>query len=90
MSIETTKMSSRGQIVVPQEVREEVKAEEGTMFAIFGKGDTIILKKIEIPTKEQLINEFKNIAKEGKERAKKLGIKEKDIPNLVHKERLAK
>ncbi len=39
-------MSSKGQIVVPKELREEMKIDEGTNFAIFGKDDTLILKKI--------------------------------------------
>jgi len=33
------------------------------------------------------ISELKEIAKEGAKRAEKLGIKEKDVPDLVHKSR---
>lgn len=90
MTIETTKMSSKGQIVIPQDIREEIKAKEGTIFAILGSNDTIILKKIETPSKETLIKELTNIAKEGRKRAEKLGIKESDIPDMVHKIRKEK
>ena len=75
MTIETTKMSSKGQIVIPQDIREEINAKEGTIFAILGSNDTIILKKIETPSKETLIKELTNIAREGRKRAEKLGIK---------------
>ena len=87
MSVETIRMSSKGQVVIPQEVRNEVNAKEGTVFAVIGSKDTIVLKKIITPNKEELINELKNIANEGAKRAKKLGIKQSDVPDLVHKAR---
>ena len=90
MTIETTKMSSKGQIVIPQDIREEIKAKEGTIFAILGSNDTIILKKIETPSKEDLIRDLKEIAKEGRRRLESKGIKESDIPDLIHKFRKEK
>ena len=79
MEVETTKMSSKGQIVIPQEIREELNAEEGTVFAVMSSNNTIILKKIEKPSKEALIEDLKNIAKEGNRRLESKGVKEKDI-----------
>ena len=90
MEVETTKMSSKGQIVIPQDVREELNAKEGTVFAVVSRKDTIILKKIETPTKEDLIKDLQNIAKEGRRRAEKLGIKETDIPEIINKIRKEK
>jgi len=87
MEVEITKMSSRGQIVVPQDLRKELKVKEGTLFAIFGSRDTLVLKKIEAPSKEKLIADLEKIAREGRKRAEKLGLKEKDIPKLIHKAR---
>ena len=84
MVIETTKMSSKGQIVIPQDIREELHATEGTIFSIMGNKDMVILKKIEMPSKEELIKGIEEIAVEGRRRAKKLGIKESDVPELVH------
>jgi AbrB family looped-hinge helix DNA binding protein len=43
MLIDTTKMSSRGQIVIPLEMRREIK--EGDKLIIIQKDDEIILKK---------------------------------------------
>lgn len=87
MGIETTKMSSKGQIVIPQDIREEIKAKEGTIFAILSSNDTIILKKIETPSKEDLIKDLKEIAKEGRRRLESKSIKERDIIDIVHKSR---
>ncbi len=43
MKIDTTKMSSRGQIVIPIEMRRDIK--EGDKLIIIRKDDEIILKK---------------------------------------------
>ncbi len=90
MEVETTKMSSRGQIVIPQDIRDELNAKEGTVFAVIGSKETIILKKLETPSKEGLIKELESIAKEGRKRADKLGIKESDVPKMVEKIRTEK
>ncbi len=81
------KMSSKGQIVIPKDIRAEICATEGTIFAVVSGRDSIVLKKVVMPSKDELICELKEIAKEGTKRTQKLGIKEKDIPDLVHKAR---
>ena len=43
MQIDTTKMSSRGQVVIPLEMREDIH--EGDKLIIIRKGNEIILKK---------------------------------------------
>ena len=90
MDVEMIRMSSKGQIVIPQSIREEVHASEGTIFAVVSGNDSIVLKKIAMPSKEELISELKEIAKEGSKRAEKLGIKEKDVSDLIHKLRESK
>jgi len=90
MAVEMIKMSSKGQIVIPQEIRAEINASEGTIFAVISGKDSIVLKKVAIPSKEDLINELQNIAKEGAKRAEKLGIKESDVSDLIHKRRIEK
>ena len=87
MAVEMVKMSSKGQIVIPQGIRAEICASEGTVFAVVSGRDSIVLKKVAMPSKDELICELKEIAKEGAKRAEKLGIKEKDVPDLVHKAR---
>ena len=87
MDVETVKMSSRGQIVIPQDIREELRAKEGTVFAVIASKGTVILKKVEKPSKEELIKELTAIAKDGRMRLEKKEIKESDIPRLVQKSR---
>ncbi len=87
MSVETVRMSSKGQIVIPQGIRETLHATEGTIFVVAGGRDTLILKKMETPSKEELMNDLEAIAKEGKRRLQKRGIREDDIPAAVEKAR---
>jgi len=63
MAIETIKMSSKGQIVIPQGIRDALSAIEGTIFAVVHSGEAIILKKITTPSQEELLGELGNIAK---------------------------
>ncbi|MBU1199789.1 MAG: AbrB/MazE/SpoVT family DNA-binding domain-containing protein [Nanoarchaeota archaeon] len=90
MIVETIKMSSKGQVVIPKDIREKICADEGTVFAVVGSKDSVVLKKIATPSKEELIRELEVIGKEGAKRAKRLGIKESDVPDLIHKSRKAK
>ena len=87
MAVEMVKMSSKGQIVIPQNIRAEIHASEGTMFAVVSGRDSIVLKKVATPSKEELINELKEIAKEGKKRLEARSIKEADIQSIVEKAR---
>ena len=87
MNVATVRMSSKGQIVVPQEVREELNATEGTVFAVIGSKNMVVLKKIETPSKEVLINELEAIARDGRKRLEKKGIKEADILKIVQRSR---
>ncbi|MCK4589090.1 MAG: AbrB/MazE/SpoVT family DNA-binding domain-containing protein [Nanoarchaeota archaeon] len=79
MVVETVKMSSKGQIVIPLDIREEIHASEGTLFAVVSSRDTLVLKKIATPNKEELIKELSSIAKKAKQKLQKKGITEKDL-----------
>ena len=79
MTVETVKMSSKGQIVIPLDLREELHAQEGTIFAVIGTKDTIVLKKIATPNKEDLIKELESLAQKAKKKLQSKGITEKDL-----------
>ena len=58
MQIDTTRMSSRGQVVIPLDMRKDIQ--EGDKLIVIRKNDEIILKK-EIP--ETAILSEKSLAK---------------------------
>ena len=83
--IGTVKMSSKGQIVIPQGIRDKLHVGEGTIFSVIGDKDTLILKKVNIHSKEELIKSLQKIAKKAEKKAEKLGIKENDVLDIVHR-----
>ncbi|MBU0459540.1 MAG: AbrB/MazE/SpoVT family DNA-binding domain-containing protein [Nanoarchaeota archaeon] len=79
MTVETIKMSSKGQVVIPLDMRTEINAGEGTLFAAVNIEDTIVLKKITTPSKEDLIKELGLFAKKSKKKLQSKGFTEKDL-----------
>lgn len=66
MEVETAKMSERGQIIIPKDVREYIGAAENTIFTIMPLDrETIIMKKLD---KMKLIQELRNIRQSVKEK----------------------
>ncbi len=51
-SVEVTRLSSKGQVVLPLGIRERLHLVEGARFVVIGSGDTIVLKKLELPSFE--------------------------------------
>ncbi|MEI8346348.1 MAG: AbrB/MazE/SpoVT family DNA-binding domain-containing protein [Pseudomonadota bacterium] len=83
MNFSTTKMSSKGQIVIPEEVRKTLHLKEGDQFFIIGRGDTVILKAITPPDADEL----DDFLEEAQKAAKKAGIKKSDVKKMVQKVR---
>ena len=48
--VSTTKMSSKGQVVIPEQVREQLALEPGSQFVVVGDKDVVILKRIVAPS----------------------------------------
>ena len=48
-SLATAKLSSKGQVVIPEEIRLRLGLEEGTQFVVVGDRDVVILKTIVPP-----------------------------------------
>jgi AbrB family looped-hinge helix DNA binding protein len=42
----TTRMSSKGQVVIPERIRAKLGLEPGVELVVIGEGDTIVLKRI--------------------------------------------
>lgn len=57
--MEITKISSKGQVVLPRVIREELHLKEGTILVAVKKDNLIILKKIENPILKEDIETLK-------------------------------
>jgi len=82
-SIATTKLSSKGQIVIPEDVRKELGLEAGAQFVVMGEGDVVILKKIEAPDRR----EFLALARRVRGQARRAGMKRSDVKKAVRASR---
>ena len=52
-NLATTKMSSKGQVVIPEEIRKRLKLKTGAQFVVVGDNDVVILKNITPPSIEE-------------------------------------
>lgn len=82
--VELTKMSSRGQVVIPQTIRNRMHLKEGEALAVTGSGDTMLIKRVSMPSKQEILRSWKRLNAEGRKHVKKLGIKQKDVNRLIH------
>ena len=78
-AVEVTKLSSKGQVVLPQAIRDRLHLETGAKFVVNGEGDVVILKKLEVPAREQL----KQLLKESRAYARRTGLKRSDVPKVI-------
>lgn len=74
MTLETAKMSERGQIIIPKDIRDYIGATQDTIFTIIPLNkETIVMKKLD---KKKLIEEFRAIRNNIKEKLTDEEIKE--------------
>jgi len=81
---ELTRLSSRGQIVIPQGIRDEMGLKEGTPLAISARKNLIILRAVEVPDIEK---EWEKLFEWGTKYAKEKGFKPEDVQKAIDKMR---
>ncbi len=81
--IEITSMSSRGQVVIPLDIRENLGLREGEKFVVIGEDDTVILKKIAMPT----FKNFDKLIEKTQQFAKQRGITNADVEGAIKRAR---
>lgn len=78
-AVEVTKLSSKGQVVLPQALRDRLRLETGAKFVVIGEGDVVILKRLEVPSREHL----KQLLKESRVYARRTGLKRSDVSKAI-------
>jgi AbrB family looped-hinge helix DNA binding protein len=77
MDTEIIKMSAKGQLVVPRDIRESLGLKPADRFISVPIEDGIMFKKVKMP---DFSKELKELTKLGKKKAKSMGFKsEKEI-----------
>lgn len=77
--IKTTALSSKGQIVLPKVLRENMSLEAGSKFLIFSDGENILLKPVQDPD----LREFDSLVSFANTWAKEKGMKKSDIADAI-------
>jgi AbrB family looped-hinge helix DNA binding protein len=79
---EVTTVSEKGQVVIPQSIRKELGIKPKTKFLVYGRGDTVIMKKLELPDlKKEWDDIFKQMDK------KELKLSDKEIQKEIEETR---
>lgn len=85
-NVATTKMSSKGQVVIPEDIRKRLKLKAGSQFVVVGEDDMVILKTISPPSMEA----FDSLIYEARRQARQAGLKKYDIAAAIAKVRSRK
>ena len=81
--VATTRMSSKGQVVIPEDVRKALGLEVGAQFVVMGDGDTVVLKRIGVPAKSELRAMIGKV----RSQARRAGMKPPDVGEAVRRVR---
>ena len=82
-ALATTRMSSKGQVVIPEDVRTRLGLEAGAQFIVAGKDDIVILKTIQSPS----LSEFDGLVRKARRQARASGMKRADITKAIARAR---
>lgn len=85
-AVATTKLSSKGQIVIPEDIRVRMGLKEGDQFVVIGQGDVVILKTLNPPP----LKGFGEMISQARVAAKEIGLKKSDVKRAIKKVRSEK
>lgn len=77
--IDGTRMSSKGQVVIPEDVRNRLGLRAGVQFVVVAGSDVVILKTIEQPS----MAEFGSLIQTARRQARSSGMKRSDIARAI-------
>ena len=81
--IATTKMSSKGQVVIPEKIRKQLNLKTGAQFVVVGDNNVVILKNITPPS----IEEFDELIEKARKAGYEAGLEKIDIEEAIIKVR---
>ena len=78
-TLATTKMSSKGQVVIPEKVRNDLGLKPGDEFVVLAHEDAVMLKSIKRPS----MKEFNALVKKARRQAKAADVKRSDVAKAI-------
>ncbi len=83
--VETTRLSSKGQVVLPLAIRRRLHLDSGVKFAVLGEGDTIILKRLAPPS----LSTIRRLLQDSRQYARRVGLTPADLARAIQRVRRA-
>ena len=77
--ISTTKLSSKGQVVIPEEVRDKLGLSPGAQFVVVGEGDVVVLKLVSAPD----LGDLDDLQADARSQARRVGLKRSDVQAAI-------
>jgi len=75
----TTRLSSKGQVVIPEGIRKALGLEPGARFVVLSDGDVVILKRIDAPAP----SEIRALVAKVRRQARLAGVKPADVGKAI-------
>jgi len=82
-NLDITRMSMKGQVVIPGDIRQALGLVTGTKFIVAGEGDTVILRKIGRPA----LQETDRLFGVSRKFARRTGLKKADVKKTIQRSR---
>ncbi len=76
-------MSSRGQVVIPEPVRTQLRLKPGTEFVVVAKDDVVVFKQLSTPSWDQ----FDSLIREARRQARAAGPSPRHVRQSIAKVR---
>lgn len=81
--VATTRMSSKGQVVIPENVRRRLGLKAGSQFVVVASDDAVVL----MPVIEPNLSRFEELLGEARQQARTAGLRRADIADAVRSAR---
>lgn len=79
----TTKMSSKGQVVLPEALRQMYGWQSGMAFTILAYKGSVIMQPLKTPTDDEIAAEFEEALAEARRQAEEAGMTPVDISDAI-------
>ena len=83
MPVQVITMSTKGQVVLPSEMREALSLEAGSKLAVFCEDGTIMLKPLTVPS----VDDFRESLRKAQAWAADNGYSESDVTDIIKEAR---
>ena len=82
----TTTLSSKGQVVIPEEIRDRLGLKAGAQFVVVADRDVVIFKVLGPPA----LGEFGPLVAQARQAAKRSGLRQADVASAIARVRRAR